>query len=601
MDIKCTAAICTAILIASTSGYLITLEANNDIQTSLEHYKKESLRKSQLTAKHIQSSLTQIYQNIRTISLLPGIRGVTDKDAYIDKPTLETIQQIYNNLAYSVAVSEVYINSVDFSPQEIDPSTGKPEDPIIVFDEIIVGKTADSHHHSNDTHYNDTPEEIEIYEYEVIRDQLNVFQAKHPTNKNFPTLAIPMLGSKEILTCDNSRYSSKLQNHDARKGVIFSVPYYNFQGKLQGSVSAIILTPSLTEMLQDQHSALFNNSHNYIAHSQESGQAGESSSWIVKGQKDPNLYFSEVLTLDTPEIEGQWSLWVGYPNHIWDNDTEVLERIQSKQWSIVAICFITFLLLAVFRLFRGNYALQQQALEEAKEAGRVKSEFIASMSHELRTPLHAILNYAKLTQEETNEVPQGTPENLNKYMTNIISSGERLLDLINDILDLSKLNAGMMRISKEKHSLCELTDKSVSELGVLAKNRNISIHTDETTDNCCTALFDKPKIQQVIINLLSNALKFSPKSGDIHISIENQEGRLVWHIRDHGTGVPEGELELIFDPFLQSSNTTSKSGGTGLGLPICKKIIEAHGGTIYAKNNDDGGTTFTFEIPKTKQ
>ena len=236
----------------------------------------------------------------------------------------------------------------------------------------------------------------------------------------------------------------------------------------------------------------------------------------------------------------------------------------------------------------------KSAKEEADRANHRKSEFLANMSHELRTPLHGILGYSRLGVERIENLSK---ENLIKYFKNIANAGERLLLLITDLLDLSKQEAGHAEYNFMPSYLSKLVHEIVDELDALIIEKNISVKYSEPDFDDLVWL-DSEKILQVIRNLMSNAIKFSKNGGDIEISIKDSHHSLVFSIADHGIGIPNQELDTVFDKFVQSSKTKKWAGGTGLGLSICHHIISDHNGKIWAENNSDEGVTFRFMLPR---
>jgi polar amino acid transport system substrate-binding protein len=249
------------------------------------------------------------------------------------------------------------------------------------------------------------------------------------------------------------------------------------------------------------------------------------------------------------------------------------------------------------------------ARNAAERANRAKSAFLSNMSHELRTPMHAILAFGRLGLEKSRGDVAPLPK-LHMYYNHIVQSGDRLLQLISDLLDLSKLEAGKMTFNMSRHDLHKLVEEVVAEMKVLAAEKEIHIDSEAVPlDTSIDA--DALKVGQVLRNLLSNAIKFSAVGSTIRVSAKPAElGRraddmvyrqgIAIDVIDAGIGIPEGELETVFDEFVQSSKTRTQAGGTGLGLPICRKIVDGHGGTIHAFNNPDGGSRFTFTLPLTQ-
>lgn len=242
------------------------------------------------------------------------------------------------------------------------------------------------------------------------------------------------------------------------------------------------------------------------------------------------------------------------------------------------------------------------AKEAAETASRAKSEFLANMSHELRTPMHAILSFSKFGVRKISKVPL---EKLLHYFTQINLAGSRLLTLLNDLLDLSKLEAGGMSYSLEDQDIKQIVEMAVAETLPALKEKGVEITVLENQDNTVVTC-DRSRIMQVVVNLLSNAIKFTPEGSEITIgfkptAIVNDENYVLEGIEtsvsDEGIGIPEDELATVFDKFIQSSKTKTGAGGTGLGLAICHEVIRAHGGKIWAENNEIQGTSFRFFIP----
>jgi signal transduction histidine kinase/sensor domain CHASE-containing protein len=247
-----------------------------------------------------------------------------------------------------------------------------------------------------------------------------------------------------------------------------------------------------------------------------------------------------------------------------------------------------------------------RALQQAQAANLAKSEFLANMSHELRTPMHAILGFVELGRRRADK---SSDPKLSQHFQRIEESGQRLLSLIDELLDLSKLDAGKSALQTTCFNVLELVRQVLGQLESLQLERQLQIDIDCQLANPVIAA-DEKRITQVICNLLSNAIKFSPEKGKIRVVLAASDlpgGRraedsgsrpgLSISFIDQGVGIPEAEIESIFDKFVQSSATKSGAGGTGLGLAICRAIVTQHRGTIVARNNPGLGACFIVTLP----
>jgi len=229
----------------------------------------------------------------------------------------------------------------------------------------------------------------------------------------------------------------------------------------------------------------------------------------------------------------------------------------------------------------------------AEEADRAKSEFLANMSHELRTPLHSILSFSQFGIERLGKVDN---KKIRSYLEKIHYSGEIQLNLVNDLLDLARLESNSQDLFFKQYNLYLLIKSVVAELSSLYENKNIRV-TTISEENELYLQCDSSKIMQLIRNLLGNAIKFSPQGSEITIICEKNHDSIKMTVQDQGPGVPDGEKELIFDKFNQSSRTRTGAGGTGLGLAICAQIIEVHKGRIWVENGQPQGALFNVLLP----
>jgi two-component system, NtrC family, sensor kinase len=243
-----------------------------------------------------------------------------------------------------------------------------------------------------------------------------------------------------------------------------------------------------------------------------------------------------------------------------------------------------------------NARLFQEIEEKSREleaASRHKSEFLSNMSHELRTPLNAIIGFSEVLGDRMfGELTEKQEE----YLKDIMESGQHLLSLINDILDLSKIEAGRMELELTEFDLPQAIDNALTLVRERAGRRGIALH-QAVDERLGEIRGDERKVKQVLLNLLSNALKFTPEGGRIDVSARFQDGSAEISVTDTGVGIAPEDQEAVFEEFRQVGTAAKKVEGTGLGLALSRKFVELHGGRIWVQSEVGRGSTFTFTLP----
>ena len=239
----------------------------------------------------------------------------------------------------------------------------------------------------------------------------------------------------------------------------------------------------------------------------------------------------------------------------------------------------------------------EAARQRAELSDRAKSEFLANMSHELRTPLNAIIGFSDLMQIELHG-PLGDPR-YTEYVDDIHASGKHLLQIISDILDLSKIEAGMAELREGEVDLQTTFDEVMRIIMPRAKAAEVRVQAFPVAPGLVLQA-DELRLKQVLINLVANAVKFTPKGGFINLTARAQdEGALEIAVVDSGIGIAADDLARVMEPFVQvGSAFASKQPGTGLGLPLCKRMIELHGGSLTLASEPGVGTTATIILPR---
>jgi signal transduction histidine kinase len=243
-----------------------------------------------------------------------------------------------------------------------------------------------------------------------------------------------------------------------------------------------------------------------------------------------------------------------------------------------------------------NARLFREIAEKSEElalASQHKSQFLANMSHELRTPLNAILGYAELLVDG---IYGPLPDRPKGVLERVQNNGRHLLALINDVLDLAKIEAGQLTLTLENYSLPEVVRSVVTATEPLATAKGLKF-TTVLQDNLPTAYGDARRVSQILLTLLGYAIKFTDQ-GEVEIRALADKGQFVLTVRDTGPGIADADQDLIFGEFQQIDNSnTRKKGGTGLGLAISKRMVEMQGGTISVESSLGQGSTFRVVLP----
>jgi PAS domain S-box-containing protein len=285
--------------------------------------------------------------------------------------------------------------------------------------------------------------------------------------------------------------------------------------------------------------------------------------------KSGNIYFEELTV--TPLIER------GKVTHVVAVKKNISERMRAQE---------------ELKLARDEAIM---AMNQAKEANLAKDTFLSNMSHELRTPLNAILGFSQILMAKPD-----TSSSAKMFIEKILISGKNLLSLVNTILDFSKIEAGKMEVHKTSFPLYDLIDEVNILIEPMADKKGLK--RSFKIDIGALVYADRQLIKQVMINLFSNAVKFSPENETITLEVSHEINQDVFCISDHGHGIAQEKISTLFDPFVQiREHQNDAIKGTGLGLTIVKKIIELHGGTIWVESTVGKGSRFYFSLPKAER
>ncbi len=329
-----------------------------DYQDALDAYQQQSRKALEESAHSLSLNLGQIYQDMRTISMLPSVRKIDRHGTTLDEDSRQSIQQLYNNLISNMAVSEIYVVPKDIDPDKIDPVTGVNEAPILMFDHLVVGDEDTSKAEEPET----GPEAVEIFEYRQLKEHQAWLSENYPSLSRINGLDVPMVSGPEIITCDNHLFE-KTNNDADRSGIMLSVPFYGPDKAIKGSVSAIILTNALQKLFPAFSYALVNEGHQYLVRSAEMRQELVESPWLKTNKPDPTAFYSGVAKIETKDTENPFFLWVSLPpeDFLYSADVKAIRKFDQIGYGFAA------LLLILGSLFWWNL---QRGVEKARASAR---------------------------------------------------------------------------------------------------------------------------------------------------------------------------------------------------------------------------------------
>jgi methyl-accepting chemotaxis protein len=293
-------------LLATLTLGAFQLKSRSDENNAKSHFKIEQHQNSLALSKVLDGQFAQVYQSLRTISYLPSVRKIGRHGENLDADGKQSIQALYNNLASNVTVSEVYVVPATLDPDRIDPVTGKPEVPTLMFDEVITG-AGSAHGEEGESTSGPKLEEVEIYEYHLLQGQMRRLNEVAGDISKINGLNTPMISGPSVITCDNVEYAKTLNDAD-RKGVIFSVPFYGPDGAFKGVIAAIMRDNAIRRLLPAREFALVNTHYGVFLPSVGGITAKSTAAQARQGKADASAVYSELLPLKFNDPQSQWLL-----------------------------------------------------------------------------------------------------------------------------------------------------------------------------------------------------------------------------------------------------------------------------------------------------
>jgi hypothetical protein len=423
-----------------------------DIEQAKEVYVTQNDITTTQVANTIEQKIKTSYETIRTVSLLHGVRKIESAQQVLPLDTIASIQQLYNNAFLNIQLSEIYIIPNIFNSQNINQSSKSLDKPIAAFDEFITKNVVEN---ESDIDLDDQKKhkplaipEIENYEYEQMTEHLKTFNNKYPTNTDFKKLEVPMLSGSEIITCDNSSFSEEdVKNNDNhnRNGFTFTVPKYNFKGKLNGAVSAILRTKVLESYLPPENFAIINRDYKNQIINSPSQTWLNSLPFFTAGKNNSNIIYSKIYSLKTPDLR-PWELWVALPDAIFYN-SDVYKKIQTLFWVefISSILFILCLYKITYNTFERNLELRRV------------SKILLTLANELESAS------SQLTLSSNAIITSGSHQTrLAGYISNVVKGLDnmtfRSLESLETLLRTSETNLKSTSMTYNIFSAQDITD-----------------------------------------------------------------------------------------------------------------------------------------------
>lgn len=569
--------------IAMILGVLVHIKAHHDYDIQIEIYKQVSHEAALRNARDVEQVLGRIYRGLNRIAYTPGLRHLTAQSPTLDSDHIKLIQQLFNDLSFTIKIDKIIIHykkGITASPNSSQKLSTHAD---IVFEEDEVSSLfRPSELKPESTGAITHALAVENYT-QLIDDQFKWFQKNNSQVRGIAELYPPLISGHKVISGSGRRDD---------EAILFSIPFFTEAGVLNGTISCVIPLKVLVRTLPERDVALLNPNYDLYMSPSRSGQQSISWSFVLQAQPDPSLIYSEIIPIDINDPLGQWYLWTG------KSDREFLSSASFKNieaFKISAYSIVAFLMLissTVLYLLHQNFKILRSR-EVTENTTEIKNKFMANMSHEIRTPLNGVLATTELLKDTTLDAKQKI------YVDVINNSGTLLGYLLNEILDYSELELGKLSLKPEVISLRRKADILKSLYEATAQNKGLKLLFDYDPQLPDRVFLDPFRLFQVMQNLVNNAISHT-HSGVIVVSfkqiMKENSPHLQFSVADTGVGIPKENLNKIFEEYVRVG-TSAFSGSAGLGLAICKSIVELMQGTIAVESELNKGSKFSVIIP----
>jgi len=631
---------------AIAAGSLIQTRFTHDIDAARKHFVEVHHDKALADATKTNDALKEIYQSLRLLAALPGVQQVDRHGNNLTDEARTTIQQIYNNLASNVDISEIYILPIDFDPVHIDPLTQARETPIASFDNLIVDPASRMRPGTGAVvdpalvpkGASKVPE-VEDFEYAQQVEQANWYKSNYPTIDKINGLEVPFLSSPELITCDNTQYIGTGKDAD-RSGLVFSVPFYDKDGKLAGLIAGMILSSALKSLLPSSNLALVNDGYHYANLSQGSDSLAAAFEGLSNGKEDPTLAYNEVLPIAQRDYRSPWRIWAGASQQEFQQAREVVDAVAERRNSYMVLAAAVLAIFGFLRLVQRNIMqtrglarshMRARMLANKSEAAAKESaakfetlnadisklnteladkfkqlslaqdqiiqsgkmaqlgQLVATVAHEIRNPLGGIRTTSFSLRRRCIEAGIDAENQFSRIETGI----NRCDAIITQLLDFSRSQA----ITADHQDIVAWLQATIVEFAEgTPPPVTIKLYLP---DDRLEVPFDSERLRRAVINMAGNAREallsktmVAGRAPVIEVELRRTARGVEIEIRDNGPGIPQNEMAKVGEPFF-----TRKSFGSGLGVAATRQVAALHGGGLSFTSVEGQGATFTLWLP----
>lgn len=497
------------ITLGSALAFAVYSKSSKDYDVALEHYRHASQIEAEHAGKNLSYSLKQMYQGIRTISLLPSVMTIDRYGKNLDANAHESIVQIYNNMVSNVAVSEIYIVPADLEPEEIDPTTGSFEEPILMYDGSVEDPNAPAEAPVKYTTLEEAKKrpEVEIYEYQLLKEHMTYLKEHYPNRSKVGGINLPFIAGSEVLTCDNGDFEKTGKDAD-RAGAVFSVPFYGLDDVLKGTVTAVIRNNTLKGMMPDSNFALVNETYQYTVTSKEAGQEQASHEWVKQNKPDPNLLFSAVIPVETTDPRSKWSLWVGYPDakFLDSGDAKAVQNFKLAGYGVTAL--LTLLGAAIWAILQRSANVVKKTIEELRRDVEEKNAENARFTKEREEQKAEAEKQKRKAMQEMAETFESSVKGVVSQVANSASQMQSGAQNVTKIAaDTKQRSASVAALSNEAAQTSSQVATAAEEL--TASIKEISAQTQKSSQVAGEASSTAHDAQHVIKSLAEKSKKVS--------------------------------------------------------------------------------------------